>query len=444
MDHARAARIARELAGQQVGDWKIEHLINNGGSAAVFFGRNATGQEAAVKLFDPELIERYGERVQRERLQRELELVGQYHPNLVEILDGGTCDRSGYDYVAMRYYPWRTLKECVSDFPRDRISTAIGQLASAARYLHEKGLAHRDIKPSNIVVSPDFDRVVLLDLGVVRPIAASDITDSSEFIGTRRYSPPEFVFRRESDDQRGWVAVTFYQLGAVLHDLIMRRPLFDGIDNIAALIDAIRTEAPRVDATDLPAELVQLSRACLTKATDLRLRFVDWTAFENAAGYRLDDLTWPDEHGTALEPPDLETITNIIRERARAQCIGNDDFSPLKITSRCEHDYAAVQLRFAPSKRHRLANALWIFLRIAPVDAALRVVRLSATIVVSPPDANVEEISKPFTESETNVDGDAIGGYIQRLLGQAFDFAHTFASRVNAVTPLLLLDDKPL
>lgn len=124
MDRARAARLERELAGKDVGSWTIERLINNGGTAAVFVGTNGVAQ-VAVKIFDPELVERYGEDVQRERIARELELVGVHHPNLVEIVGGGRCEATGLDFVAMKFYPWRTLKESLQDFPRDRIADSI-------------------------------------------------------------------------------------------------------------------------------------------------------------------------------------------------------------------------------------------------------------------------------------------------------------------------------
>lgn len=38
-------------------------------------------------------------------------------------------------------------------FNEDETSERIAQVASAIKYLHERGIAHRDIKPENIVIS---------------------------------------------------------------------------------------------------------------------------------------------------------------------------------------------------------------------------------------------------------------------------------------------------
>ena len=105
----------------------------------------------------------------------------------------------------------------------------IAQVASAAQFLEDNGLAHRDIKPENIGVSDDFSHATLLDLGVLRPVGLSNITDEGEqkaFVATLRYSPPELLYREEEDNVEGWRVITFYQLGAVLHDMIMRYPIF--------------------------------------------------------------------------------------------------------------------------------------------------------------------------------------------------------------------------
>jgi hypothetical protein len=63
-------------------------LIDHGKSAAVFRA-SGRGGIVAVKIFDDELIARYGDDTQFERINRELQLIGKSHPNLVKILGGG-------------------------------------------------------------------------------------------------------------------------------------------------------------------------------------------------------------------------------------------------------------------------------------------------------------------------------------------------------------------
>lgn len=282
MDSVRAERMARELIGQQVGGWLIHRLINAGKSAVVFAARKDR-QQSALKIFDPELVERFGKATQLARIDRERSLIGERHPHLVQILDGGECRVTHHLFVAMEFIDAPNLGASLTLVPRDKISPIMQQVASAARFLEKKGLAHRDIKSENIAIFPDFSRAVLLDLGVLRPIGDSDLTDEEArvFIGTLRYSSPEFLTRTEQDTVEGWRAITFYQLGAVLHDLIMRRPLFQEFsDPFAVLVEAVKSEKPEIHADDVIAELVLLAQNCLVKAPEARLALVSWSDFD--------------------------------------------------------------------------------------------------------------------------------------------------------------------
>jgi serine/threonine protein kinase len=144
-------------------------------------------------------------------------------------LDGGKCEETDYLFVAMELLDPRTLGRVCKQLAAGQVAPLIAQLAGAARFLEERGIAHRDIKPDNTVVTADYTCVKLLDLGVIHPPA--DPTEKragtgDRFLGTARYSPPEFLYREEEDTVEGWRAITFYQLGATLYDLLMRRQIF--------------------------------------------------------------------------------------------------------------------------------------------------------------------------------------------------------------------------
>jgi eukaryotic-like serine/threonine-protein kinase len=282
MDSVRARALADELVGNTVGPWIIQAYINSGRSAAVFKAASE-GRIAAVKVFDRELVERFGEPVQLARIERELLLRGHEHPNLVEILDGGRCGITGYLYVAMNYLPDRNMADLLQSIPRDRIAPLIAQVAAAAHFLEDLGLAHRDIKPDNIAISADYEHATLLDLGVLKPTRGiGNITDEDQpmFIGTLRYSPPEYLVREEEENPEAWRAITFYQLGAVLHDLVMKQRLHEGSSEpFARLVEAVRQDPVTVAAADVPEDLVLLARNCLVKDPALRLRCVRWSDF---------------------------------------------------------------------------------------------------------------------------------------------------------------------
>ncbi len=183
----------------------------------------------------------------------------------------------------MELVPGTSLEKLIGKIPASAIAPLAAQLASVAKYLDELDLVHRDIKPANIVVSDDFKKLTLLDLGIVYQLPTEDDKgriSGMEFVATLRYSPPEFVWRVEQGEG-AWRAVTFYQIGATLHDLIMGTPLFSGYDTPRAhLYDSVRDRTPKVESDALPSWLIQTVQACLLKDWRQRLQFTRWESFE--------------------------------------------------------------------------------------------------------------------------------------------------------------------
>lgn len=282
MDSTQADILRDSVQGIKVGGWLISGFYGRGKSAVVLPAEK-NGLLAAIKIFHPELVERYGKSVQLERINREKSLVGASHPNLVKIYDGGECSDTGHLYVVMEKIPYKNLQEKLQDIPLNSIPQIIAQIASAARFLEDRGLAHRDIKPENIAISDDFNRAVLLDLGVLLPIGLSNLTDVDQrfFIGTLRYSSPEFLLRQEENTTEGWRAVTFYQIGAVLHDLLMKENLFsDFSEPFSRLVEAVKSERPHIFSEDTRS--VALANRCLVKNAATRLELVSWANFLEA------------------------------------------------------------------------------------------------------------------------------------------------------------------
>ncbi|WP_186152156.1 serine/threonine protein kinase [Burkholderia gladioli] len=284
MDSVQAQALIDSLQDREIGGWLVQGSFGFGKSAVVLPATRG-GVKAAVKVFHPELIERYGREVQLERIRREKLLIGAAHPNLVKILDGGECTESGHLYVVMEEIPFPNMKEVLETIPFSSIRGFLSQLASAAMFLEERGLAHRDIKPENIAVDLANSRVVLLDLGVLRPFGIANLTDVDQrpFIGTLRYSSPEFLRREESDTPDGWRAITFYQIGAVLHDLLMRKELFaEKSEPYSVLVEAVLHDRPEIYGDD-PA-LVRICNHCLVKKPATRIELVKWDDFHSPDG----------------------------------------------------------------------------------------------------------------------------------------------------------------
>ena len=173
---------------------------------ALVFEAEHSGKRVALKVFDPEFLAKHKKNVEIERINRQLLLKGKHHEGVIDILAGGQCGKTENYYIVMPLLNWETLDKAVPVLNRDHIRPLISQIAGAARFLETHGFVHRDIKPPNIAISPDHKQAILLDLGVLLPLNLADITDTTDtknFVGTTRYSPPEFNIRTEADISDG-------------------------------------------------------------------------------------------------------------------------------------------------------------------------------------------------------------------------------------------------
>ena len=397
MDAVVAKRVMDDVIGKAIGGWNVLSHLGTGKSAVVFkVTRN--GEERALKIFDPELVQRAGKERQLKRIGRELSLKDKIHPHLVRVYDGGECATTGYLFLVMELIDAPNLAEVISDVPRDSIRTIIAQVAEAAHFLESLShpVAHRDIKPDNIAVSRDFRHATLLDLGVMLPVDLAETTPSSDgerrfFVGTLRYSPPEFLIRREKYSVEGWRAVTFYQLGAVLYDLIMKARLFEEFaDPYARLVMAVQNETPAITAKDVSEELILLAKTCLSKHPDVRLRYVSWDDFAVKTAVASPAMTAKErvrrrlaqgyETATEAERGEEERERALLRVAQDVQSklhgllkagwAASDMFCPVECHelpgSTSGRGY--VVMRIPPSKKLMISSGLSIWFEISVID----------------------------------------------------------------------------
>jgi serine/threonine protein kinase len=149
-----------------------------------------------------------------------------------------------------------------------RAAELVRQVAEAAHALHEAGVIHRDIKPGNVLVTPDGNRAMLMDLGLAQ--LADDIegkiTRTRQFVGTLRYASPEQVRALAKVNRCSDV----YSLGATLWELLALRPLFGATDETPTpeLMERIQDEEPgpvRRHQPGVPRDLDVIAAKCLEK-----------------------------------------------------------------------------------------------------------------------------------------------------------------------------------
>ncbi|HGP4155848.1 TPA: protein kinase [Yersinia enterocolitica] len=406
MDKAKAQQMAESLKGCEVGGWRVGAYLGSGGSALVVKGKRKD-QEIALKIIDPDLEAKYGPEKQEIRIGYEQKLVGRSHPHLVKIYDGGRCNVTKFLFVAMEYLPFKNLDELEEPFPRGKLIKIIDQIAQAARFLEELDICHRDIKPENIVITPDFERAILLDLGILMPInptQAQDAGTGENFIGTIRYSPPEFVWRTEKDTKEGYRAITFYQIGAVLHDLIMGYRIFNNISGpMAKLIDSVTNQPVNIDSIDVDQRVVNLARDCLQKDWQTRLRLVDWNSFDMTVIRKQDprerirallksseELTESKSAFKRVSHSQLKSIALKIRDELRNLCIENNMLPKAVVDFNILADRVTVWAEFESSTQHQLQKGARLTVSATPIDPQMVIVEATGTWGQS--DSNAEWI----------------------------------------------------
>lgn len=277
-------------------DWVLIKEIGRGNSASVYKVTSGNG-DAALKIYHPRFFAEDKGEVERRRVLDQMKLKGHGHPNLVDFFDAGPLEDTYF--LLMEFFPWPSLDRRLPTMERRQIAEVVSKIAAAAEFLEQRGFVHRDIKPANVVVSDDCEIVKLLDLGVMRTISANNSAPGTDagyalpFVATAQYSSPAYLFRDDSATEDMWKALTFYQLGAVLHDLLMKRPLFDSevrTLNKYRVAAAVLLKPPEVHALDVPPWLVTLARNCLVKDDDLRLARVRWASFHAGRRSRVPEL----------------------------------------------------------------------------------------------------------------------------------------------------------
>ena len=278
MDLPRTKAIATEIKRRHP-DWGEMIFINAGNSGAVFRLEEPKQGPVALKVYDPTFFSNPNALIEAQRVKLQEVLRSHGNKHLIDVIEAVQVPDLSTWYVVMELCPWQTLDVVLPQIPNNQVQSLLSQLVDAVLFLDSKQLVHRDIKPANIAISPQFEHLKLLDLGVLRRIGpeegnGTDAEEKTRFIATAQYSPPEYLTREEAGGESGFRGLNIYQVGAVLHDLIMRKPIFAeeaATLNRYILYKAITTKRPLIVNPELPARLITLCKASLEKNPRERL-----------------------------------------------------------------------------------------------------------------------------------------------------------------------------
>lgn len=274
------------------GEFLNVDFLAAGGSAAVFKA-SVQGVLRAFKVFDQRFINSEEGSKEKERLALQSRLINHECENLVQTYAIEEFEDTAI--IEMEYVEWPQLKSVLKHVPDESVSILINQLICAVRFLEERGIVHRDIKPENIHVSECWTELKLLDLGVVREFdpgpdaAETDQGSQRPFLATAQYSSPEYLFRLDEPSVDLWHGLNLYQVGAVLHDLIMKEPVFRpemDAGNRWLVAKAVLLHPPSFKDSDSNrlAYFKAIAAKCLGKDLSVRLALVNWEDFKAPQG----------------------------------------------------------------------------------------------------------------------------------------------------------------
>jgi hypothetical protein len=353
-------QIAQRWCTEKGSGWSVLGTLGKGSTAPVFAIAAPDGPKA-LKVYDAKFSTGDRGQIEQQRIDQLLALKGHGCPFLVEIYEGERFE--GRLYLLMSMAPGSCLEGRLPEIPRSKIRQILDQVARAAIFLESKNLCHRDIKAANISISDDFAQCTLLDVSVIRDVydpigVGTDHDGELPIVATARYSPPEYLFRLLEPGPRLWHALNIYQLGALLHDLIMRAPLFQdeylkSSSNRYRFAWIVATVDPEMNVGDVDQDLLLVAKRALDKDWQRRsaLNLEDFLAEPDARrSHALQYLGLSGEQGAN---PKAETIAlRLQRLRALARMLEEGVVQYLRtegVTARHEvspgqHDYSRLLL----------------------------------------------------------------------------------------------------
>jgi serine/threonine protein kinase len=152
-------------------------------------------------------------------LSEGIKLIGQNHPNIIEINWMGRLD--GVFVIEMEYFKGKSLADELCDHgfksPKtiNEVSIMFLEILEGVRFLHSKNICHGDIKPQNILVNQKA--VKLTDFGTSKFIE-NVFVKTVDAGGTWAYMAPEIA-----GSSKRYLISDIYSLGVLLYQLLTGR-----------------------------------------------------------------------------------------------------------------------------------------------------------------------------------------------------------------------------
>ncbi len=232
------------MIGEQIGPYRIDAFLGDGGMGTVFRGTDLRfDRPVAVKV----LHSFFARDCQvRERFRAEAQIQARLsHPNIVHVYD--FIEEGELLCLMLEYVDGRPLDKVIAEetgpIPFERCMAIMDQVLRAVGYAHDQGVVHRDLKPSNIMLSVVKGETLarVMDFGVAKILeGGKGRTATGAKMGTLWYMPPEQIRAARDVDRRSDI----YSLGVTLYQMATGRVPFDADTDFSIMQAIISEEAP--------------------------------------------------------------------------------------------------------------------------------------------------------------------------------------------------------
>ena len=319
-------------SGAALDGYAITGLIGQGGFGVVYVARDTqTNRIVAIKEYLPLAI---AGRVASGRIaprsadmanayatglkgfMREANLLSELgHPALVAV--HRAWEQNGTAYMAMAYYPGKTLRDVRLARPaamtEAHIKVLMMPVFEAVAELHAHRVIHRDISPDNILVMAN-GATVLLDLGAARQVLGG-MTQALTTILKPGFAPIEQYVEDGSMEQGRWTDV--YGLGAVIYFLATGKPPTPATSRIVR--DNLPAMSTVANVEYSPQFAAAVTRSLAVRAID---RYKSINEFRDALGWavvmRAPRVEAPAEKTATLASLSAEDIRRMTAPEAEA------------------------------------------------------------------------------------------------------------------------------